>query len=292
MEFTGIGEDKMSREYTKEQLIQQMREMGIRPTDNLLVHSSMKSIGPVDGGADTVLDALTEAVSEGLLLLPTHTWKQMGEEYSLFDPETEPVCVGILPELFRKRPGVVRSLHPTHSMAAYGKGANEYIRGEENRTTPCAPEGCWGRLKDINAKILLLGVTHTRNTYIHSIEESFEIPERFTEQPVRFQVKLPDGTLKTIDMYRHFNKVDPHISEHYDIMKEGYEKTGAAKQVRLGDATCILCDAAKLFEVTGRILTKEANCFIDRDSIPEEWYMGDYDLEQVFDEVDSMEENV
>ena len=263
----------MGKEYTKEQLMQQLRDMGILPTDNLLVHSSMKSLGAVEGGADTVLDALQESVFEGMLILPTHTWKQMSEEYSFFDPETEPVCVGILPELFRKRPGVVRSLHPTHSVAVYGKNAEEYIKGEENITTPCAPEGCWGRLKDIRAKILLLGVTHTRNTYIHSIEESFGIPERFTEQPVRFQVKLPDGTVKEVDMYRHYNRIDPHISEHYDIMKEGYEKTGAAKKVRLGDAECILCEAEKLYEVTGKILTKEPNCFIDREEIPEEWYM-------------------
>lgn len=263
----------MPQEYTKEQFVQQLRDMGIKPTDNLLVHSSMKSLGPVQGGADTILDALQEAVSEGLLMLPAHTWKQMSEEYSFFDPETEPVCVGILPELFRKRPGVVRSLHPTHSMVVYGTGAEEYVKGEENCTTPCPPNGCWGRLRDINAKILLLGVTHTRNTYIHSIEESFDIPERFTDKPVRFQVKLSSGEIKQVDMYRHYNKIDPHISEHYDSMKEGYEKAGAAKTVRLGDAECILCDAAKLFEVTGRILTKEQNCFIARDSIPEEWYM-------------------
>lgn len=262
----------MMQEYAKEQLVEQLKAMGIKEQDTLLVHSSMKSLGPVEGGADTLIDALMETVSEGLLLLPTHTWKQMSETYSLFDPQTEPVCVGIVPEVFRKRPGVVRSLHPTHSMAAYGKDAQDYIKGEENRTTPCAPEGCWGRLKEKKAKILLVGVTHTRNTYIHSIEESFGIPERFTEQPVRFQVKMPDGSLKEVDMYRHFNKKEEHISETYDKMLEGYEKTGAAKKVRLGDADCILCDAEKLFEVTGRILQKEKNCFIDREYIPAEWY--------------------
>lgn len=263
----------MSQEYTKEQLLQQLRNMGIKSDDNLLVHSSMKSLGAVQGGADTVLDVLMEAVPEGLLILPTHTWKQMSEEYNFFDPETEPVCVGILPELFRKRPGVVRSLHPTHSVAVYGKGAEDYIRGEENCTTPCPPNGCWGRLKDINAKILLLGVTHTRNTYIHSIEESFDIPERFTDKPTRFQVKLPDGSVKSVEMYRHYNRVNPHISEDFDKMKSGYEAAGAAKNVVLGDAPCILCEAEKLFEVTGRILMKEPNCFIERAEIPEEWYM-------------------
>lgn len=263
----------MQQGYTKEQLVQQLRTMGIKSTDNLLVHSSMKSVGTVQGGADTLIDALMEAVSEGRLMMPAHTWKQMSPEYSLFDPETEPVCVGIVPELFRKRPGVVRSLHPTHSMAVYGKDAETYIKGEENRTTPCAPEGCWGRLKEIKAKILLIGVTHARNTYIHSIEESYEVSERFTAEPVQFQVKLPDASVKNVEMYRHYNKKEAHISEMYDKMEAGYEQTGAAKKVRLGDAPCIMCDTERMFEVTGRILTREANCFIDRESIPEEWYL-------------------
>ena len=262
----------MLQEYTKEQLVKQLQAMGIQPTDNLLVHSSMKSLGNVQGGADTLIDALMEAVSEGMLLMPTHTWKQMSAEYSLFDPETEPVCVGIVPELFRKRPGVVRSLHPTHSMAAYGKQAEEYIKGEENRTTPCAPEGCWGRLRNVKAKILLIGVTHARNTYIHSIEESYGVPERFTAEPVQFQIKVSKESVKNVEVYRHYNKKEAHISEMYDKMKTGYEQTGAAKSVCLGDAECILCDANGLFEVTGRILTKELNCFIDREEIPEEWY--------------------
>ena len=258
--------------YTKQQLMMQLKEMGIRKTDALLVHSSMKSLGKVEGGADTLIDALQESVSEGLLLMPAHTWKQMSEEHSFFDPETEPVCVGIVPELFRKRPGVVRSLHPTHSMSVYGKGAEEYIEGEEKLNTPCGPGGCWSRLKDIRAKILLIGVTHTRNTFIHGIEEAYDVPERFTEHPVKFQVKHPDGSVKEVNMYRHFNTKEPHISETYDKMYRGYEVTGAAQRVRLGDAECVLCDAERLFAVTGQILEKEVNCFIDRETIPEEWY--------------------
>lgn len=258
--------------FTKEQLTEQLKAMGIKKTDALLVHSSMKALGDVDGGADTVIDALMESVSDGLLLMPAHTWKQMSEAYSYFDPETEPVCVGIIPELFRKRSGVVRSLHPTHSMAVYGKGAEEYIEGEERITTPCGPGGCWSKLRDINAKILLIGVTHTRNTYIHAIEEAFEVPERFTAQPVKFQVKHPDGSVKDTAVYRHYNEKEPHISETYDKMYQGYEITGAAKRTQLGDAECVLCDARHLYEVTGRILTKEINCFIDRENIPKEWY--------------------
>ncbi len=169
--------------YDKEQLKKDLQNMGLKPTDALMVHSSMKSIGAVNGGADVVVDAFMEYLSEGLLMMPTHTWKQMSEEYNVFDPETEPGCVGIIPNIFKDREGVVRSLHPTHSIAAYGKNAVEYIKGEEELNTPCAPGGCWDRLRAVNAKILLVGVTHARNTFIHAIEEVFDVPERFTEKP-------------------------------------------------------------------------------------------------------------
>lgn len=169
--------------YTKADLIQYLKAMGIRSTDALMVHSSMKSIGPVEGDADTVVDAFMEYLEDGLFMTPTHTWAQMSREDSTFDPTTEPACVGIIPNIFRQREGVVRSLHPTHSIVAYGKSAAEYIKGEENATSPCPPGGCWDRLRDIDAKILLLGVTHTRNTYIHSVDEVLNIKDRLTDEP-------------------------------------------------------------------------------------------------------------
>lgn len=106
------------------------------PQDTLLVHSSMKAIGPVEGGADAVLDAFSEYLAEGLLVLPTHTWAQINAEYNIFDVENEPSCVGLLTNLFRKRPGVVRSWHPTHSVAALGRDAREFASGEEQFDTP------------------------------------------------------------------------------------------------------------------------------------------------------------
>ena len=254
--------------YIKEDLIKNLREMGIKPTDTVMVHSSMKSIGMVEGGADTVVDAFMEYLSEGLFMTPTHTWAQMSAEYNVFNPETEPACVGIIPNIFRQREGVVRSLHPTHSIAVYGKKSKEYVRGEEFATTPCPPGGCWDRLWEMRAKILLIGVTHARNTFIHSVEEVFEVPERLTEEPTLFQVVMPDGSLKDVLMHRHYNSKAPHISEHFDKLSEAFEELGATRKVCFGDAECILCDAKKIFEIYGKILKNEINCVIEREVIP------------------------
>ena len=139
--------------YTKADLKHDLAAMGLTGNETILIHSSMKSIGPVEGGADTVLDAWMEFFAEGLLLLPTHTWRFINEENRVFDVRRSPCCVGILPELFRQRPGVVRSLHPTHSMAAYGKGAAAYLEGELNANTPCTPGGCYDRLRAAHGKV-------------------------------------------------------------------------------------------------------------------------------------------
>lgn len=258
--------------YTKKDLLSDLHNMGLQSTDAVMVHSSMKSIGEVEGGADTVVDAFMEYFGEGLFMTPTHTWAQMSSSYSMFDPETEPACVGIIPNIFRKREGVVRSLHPTHSIAAYGPQATEYIKGEENVTTPCMPGGCWSRLLEVNAKILMVGCTHTRNTFIHAVEELLDVPERLTEEPVDFQVKMPDGSLKKVAMYRHYNRLQPHISEEYDKLAQAFYDLGAAKRVRFGDADCILCEARKIYEVAKKVLDHEINCLIDRKEIPKVWW--------------------
>ena len=66
--------------YNKQQLKDQLESMGLKGDETILIHSSMKAIGAVDGGADTVLDAWMEYFKDGLLLLPTHTWKTVYEK--------------------------------------------------------------------------------------------------------------------------------------------------------------------------------------------------------------------
>lgn len=254
--------------YTKEMLKEHLREMGLKPTDAVMVHSSMKAIGEVEGRADTVLDALMEYFADGLLMLPTHTWGTVNVGHPVFDPETEPSCVGLLTNLFMKRPGVVRSLHPTHSIAVWGKDAEAYIRGEENAQTPCPIGGAWDRLRHIGAKILLVGVTHVNNTYIHSIDEVFDVPGRLVDTPITISVKMPDGSLLPRTYYPH----EGHVSLQFDKLRKAYEALDAARDVRFGDASCILCDAKGIFDVTASVYAHDKECFTSLDVIPEEWW--------------------
>ena len=246
--------------YTKSDLMAGLAALNIDPRGTLLVHSSMKAIGPVKGGAETVLDALSEYMKDGLLVLPTHTWRSVAGEHNVFDVLHEPCCVGILPELFRQRPGVIRSLHPTHSVAALGRDAQSYVSGEEYARTPCARRGCWGKLYDRGAQILFLGCTLKSNTFIHGVEEWNHIPNRLNERPETYFTIAPDGTRYVIPQYRH-NASGP--SRFYDKMEPVFLDEGAIRYGRLGDAKCILGDAVSMAEITTGYLRASVHLFDD-----------------------------
>ena len=78
--------------YTKNDLKEQLAAMGLNGGETILIHSSMKAVGQVEGGADTVLDAWSEFFADGLLLLPTHTWKTVNAANPVYNPESTPSC--------------------------------------------------------------------------------------------------------------------------------------------------------------------------------------------------------
>lgn len=250
--------------YTAKQLTKQLIEMRIDPHGTLLVHSSMKAIGQVQGGADTVLDVLCDYMKDGLLVLPTHTWAQMGPDYTVFDAAKEPSCVGLLTNLFRVRAGVIRSLHPTHSVAALGKEAAAFTQGEEKTRTPCPRNGCWGKLYDRRATILFIGCTLKNNTFLHGVEEWCGTPNRLARTAQRFTVIDPSGKRYTVPQYRHHTEnpvVDP--SEHYDKMGPAFAAGGAIADGVFGDARCIVADAVKMADITTPYLKANPHLFDD-----------------------------
>lgn len=259
--------------YTKKDMIDGLLQLGVNSTDTLMVHSSMKAIGQVEGGADTVLDAFTQYMKEGLLIFPTHTWEQMNDEYNVFDPKVEPSCVGILTNLFRARPGVDRSLHPTHSVAALGKDSKEYTSGDDQYDTPCARNGCWGKLYDRKAKILFLGCSLKRNTFLHGVEEWKQIPNRLMEKPRQLKVVTYDGKVIDRPLRGHHSTVGD-VSQNYDKMLEPFVNLGIAKQGKIGDATSVLCDAVAMADLTTKLLTKNPQLFDDGNPVPIEWYQS------------------
>lgn len=255
--------------HTKQDLLNELRNLDIDPTGTLLVHASLKSMGDIDGGADTVLDALSEHMNDGLLVLPTHSWENINADNPMFYVEDTPVCIGILPELFRKREGVVRSLHPTHSVGALGKDKEEFIKGNELFDTPCARNSPWGKLLDRQSTIMLIGVDLRRNTFIHGVEEWVDIPGRFTDEPETLYTILPDGTKIEVPSYRHHGL---SWSEHFWKVDDFFVQKGVMRLGALGDATVRICDTVGMTDLLVKMLKINPDLFSDNEPIDVELY--------------------
>lgn len=249
--------------YTKEYFIDNLKNMGLKPSDTVFVHSSYKQIAGdvgIEGGADTVIDAFIEYFGEtGLVVFPAMSWKmgylinEAGEtrlpydgpidgfvEKNHFDIRKTPCdSLGIIPELFRQRPGVIRSLCPTSSVAAYGRDAKDFCAGHEKAKTPLNWNSPWGKLYDRKAKILFLGTTMSCNTFMHVIEEYAEVPGLLHPYIWRYTATDYDGKTHKIEFQRHV----PHHNWYYSTVEPELIENKIAKKVKFGSADCHLVDA-------------------------------------------------
>ena len=186
----------MNRMTTKKRLWQQLMDMGIAREDTVAIHTSLRAVGPVEGRGEGFLDALREYLEEGLLVIPTHTWASVNRDHPVFDVRHSVPCIGTLPCIAAFHPDGVRSLHATHSVTVFGKRAAEYVAYDEEVCTPTPAHGCFGRLYEEKAKILLVGVGQERDTFLHVSEEILEVPDRLTPESFRYESSMrPDGNI-------------------------------------------------------------------------------------------------
>jgi aminoglycoside 3-N-acetyltransferase len=170
--------------YAAEQLARELRRFGVREAGVLLVHSSLSSLGFVRGGASTVVDALFQALGpKGTLVMPTHSWDRAAAGDFTFDVVVTPSCVGRITEVFRVMPGVTRSLHPTHSVAAAGPRAKYLTQGHEDASTPCGDGTPYAKLINERSQILFLGTTLEQNTMLHTVETFCGLPYLMRRTP-------------------------------------------------------------------------------------------------------------
>jgi aminoglycoside 3-N-acetyltransferase len=157
---------------TRDELAAQLRALGVRHGGVLLVHTSFRAVGPVQGGPAALIEALQDALGpEGTLVMPTMT-----DGESPFDPATTPTWqMGITAELFWRRPGVRRSGHPGGSFAAAGPRA-EQICAPQPLSPPHGPDSPVGRVHDLDGQVLLLGVGHSESTTLHLAEALARVP--------------------------------------------------------------------------------------------------------------------
>ncbi len=260
---------------TKQDVFHMLKSVGIAPCDAVTIHTSLKAVGEIEGGAEGLLDALREYLCDGLLIVPTHTWLGLLERPYYDRAETKP-CIGVLPTVAAFHPDAVRSLHPSHSVAVFGKDAAAYVAQEKTYTTGTPTDGCLSRLYEEHGKVLLVGVGFESNTYLHAVEEHLNIPDRTAKESIPVRMKDETGQIKTVDFHGHaVEGLTYSISMHYPILEKPFYHMGALTYGELGNAKVICCDAYKTTEAYAYLYSRmQRDLCRNNEEIPEEYYRG------------------
>ena len=239
---------------TKSRLLDDFRKAGIEIGDTLCVHTAMSELGYVIGGARTVIEGLIKALGpSGTIMMPTYSgdmsdpaeWShppiprsmidEVRRELPAYDPVLTPTRgMGAVAELFRHWPEVRRSPHPQSSFSARGKHASDLVE-KHPLNFRFGPESPLGKLVDLKGKALLLGAP-IETLSLFYLTEYYMDDRRIVE---RMAPVTENGTVKWT-RYR-----DAEYPCHWFVdVTDWLTERKIARVVRIGNAQCILYDAA------------------------------------------------
>lgn len=206
-------------------LVGDLRNLGVEGGDVLLVHTSFRSIRPVEGGPGGLIRALMRSVEPGgSIVMPS--WP--GDGRVPFDPGVTDAAedLGVVARTFWRLPGVLRTAH-VQAFAAAGPAAS-FILGDPLPLPPHIPESPVGRVHDLDGKVLLLGVHHDANTTIHLGEVLAGVPYGI---PKTCWAE-GDGKATTVP-YRE----NDHCCARFRLVDDWVRSSGEQAEGRVGHAT-------------------------------------------------------
>jgi aminoglycoside 3-N-acetyltransferase len=250
---------------TSSRLVADLRGLGVAEGQTVMLHASVKAIGWVVGGPDTVLQALLDVLTpEGTLImmvswednpyhLPEWTFERQKaylEECPPFDHATSRANLryGILTEYFRTRPGALRSNHPENSFAAVGRLARWIIEDHPLNYSHGAGSPL-AKLCEAKGKVLLLGAPLDSVTLVHHAESLARVPSKRT---ARYRMPVSRNGLRVwvdIEEYDTSRRiVDWHGEDYLPVIVRDYLASGKGNSRLVGAAQSHLLDSNELID--------------------------------------------
>jgi len=238
--------------------------LGVKPGGFLLVHSSYKSLGAGVNGPEQVIETLRAVLGEsGTLVFPTLSYATVSTGNRVFHINDTPSDVGAISEYFRRMPGVVRSLSPTHSCAAIGPGAVDITANNHLDGTPVGENSPFRKLRDYGGQILMLGCGLKPNTSMHGAEELANPPYLFRHS---FDYACTDenGITRMLTVRRHHfeNRHGEDVIQRYDRIKHVLDGN-ALKTGKVLAATCHLIEAGPMWAMAEAVMRDDPLFFVD-----------------------------
>ena len=153
----------------------------------LVVHSAIATLSRQGLRGEGLIEAFIGALPDRTLIMPTMTWRTVTPEKRDWDEVATASHTGVLSEIFRTRYAQTRSIHPTHSVAAFGPQAIRLTSRHHLDEKPVSANSPYGMMHDQNVVILLLGVGLEACTAIHLPEEDVA-PEFYLRPPEETKV--------------------------------------------------------------------------------------------------------
>jgi aminoglycoside 3-N-acetyltransferase len=262
--------------YTKEDILTQLKKLGVPKDKPVIVHVSLKKVGATEGRAQGLLDALIEHVTEkgGTLAVPTHTWSNFYEgKTPVLDMTSNFSCIATFPKIALADGRGQRTLNPTHSLCLFGDRAKEFCQKEEEVDTPTSPLGAYGEIMK-DGYVLLLGVGQEKNTLLHCVEEFLGIRKRLSKERASMPIKTKDGKQSVKDFYYMVSDEIEDVSVFFPKYEVAFRKYGGIKDGYIGNAKAQLCDAKIMKEVMSLVYSRSGGIEIlsDDKTLNTEWY--------------------
>lgn len=247
--------------FSQDEIRADLKELGVKENDRVLVHTSLKKVGMVDGGPEGFVKAIVATVGDnGLAVFPgfTGTAEDSKEKPPYFDVLHSKTWTGKVPEAARARTDAIRSLHPTHSVVAIGKEAKELTRDHEYVKTPCGVGSPFVKLAESGGKILLVGVGHNSNTTFHTAEEFANCPYHMLEDEVLATIVGYDRVEKQILTQLHKWGTE----RDFNIFDDVFNTKGIQKIGKIGKAECRLIESGPMLDIIVPYLKKDPNYMV------------------------------
>jgi len=236
-----------------EDLVTGFTKIGFESGDILLVHSAYKTFGGVDGGPQTVIDALLDVLGpDGTLIMPTFNFDFCkGEPW---DVRSSPSHMGIITELVRQNPGSRRVFHPIYSFTVLGKHA-DFLGGLRYKSSYGAVS-LFAKLLELDGKMMVVGLDYTNSmTFFHHVEEMEGCDYRYMKEFTGLVTDESGNTHEdTFSML--VRDIDKGVVTEVNPMGELMESEGIVDILEIGDATVKLMKANDVYRITAREMKK------------------------------------
>ncbi len=250
------------------ELLAALRSADIDRGDAIIVHSSMKSFEAFAGGAASIIAVFREIIGpDGTLMMPTLSMGGSAINFAnsgrVFDPRTTPSHVGLLPEVFRRCPGVTRSIHPTHSVAVLSPDADWWVKDHHLADTPCGRGTPFHRLLERDGKIVLAGTGIASLTFFHCAEELLEsrMPfSPFTQKRYVMRCKVKGEIIETAPVRLYA----PDISHRRRLapLESRLREKGLWRESRIGNLTIAVVRARDVLATLEEMAAAGVYCYL------------------------------